>query len=532
MRRCESCRQDPIWNPPGLGILEPCRLSPVGSRMTVSNTIPRELAEVRVFARPPLLFYLALAGRADLLRQPDLRRLLGPGSGPVMGVARHGARQARQRRRRRARRIDSRPGPESRTCRPPLNLPTLLDVDPVGRDQSSGRRAAPLLIFACRTAGGDAMNAQPPVSLWPDPDALGTLTDLYELTMMAGYYAAGMARETASFELFVRKMPDDRAYLVFAGLEQAIGDLLRLAFSPEQIESLRGWPEFRDLDPAIMDELASLRFEGDVWSVPEGTVVFPGETLLRVTAPLPQAQWVETHLLASLAYPTLVASKAARIVTAAGGRPLYEFGARRGHGPHAGLLAARSAYLAGFAGTSHVEAARRLGIPASGTMAHSWVQSFDSEVRGVRGVRPRLPRQHDPARRHLRHARRRPSRGRDRAASPGDPDRQRRPRPPGVPGARDPRRARPTRREDHRLGRPRRIQDRRARRLGGADRRLRRRHRADHLPRRPRLGHGLQAGGARRAGESSSSAPARRPTRWPSRSSAAAIARAGSAATM
>ncbi len=166
---------------------------------------------------------------------------------------------------------------------------------------------------------------------------------------------------------------------MFAGLEQAIGDLLKLAFTPEQIETIRRWPEFRHVDKTVIEALASLRFEGDVWSVPEGTVVFPGETLLRVTAPLPQAQWVETHLLASLAYPTLVASKAARMVVAAGGRSLFEFGARRGHGPHAGMLAARAAYLAGFTGTSHVEAARRLGIPASGTMAHSWVQSFATE---------------------------------------------------------------------------------------------------------------------------------------------------------
>ena len=188
-----------------------------------------------------------------------------------------------------------------------------------------------------------------------------------------------------------------------------------------------------------MDSLARLRFEGDVWAVPEGTVVFPGETLLRVTAPLAQAQWVETYLVAALAYPTLVASKAARIVTAAGGRPLYEFGARRGHGPHAGFLAARAAYLAGFAGTSHVEAARLLGIPASGTMAHSWVQAFASEPRRSRrspgssadrttllvdtydtieGVRQR--------------------RG-DRGADPGHPDRQWRPRGPVAAVAHDPR---------------------------------------------------------------------------------------------
>jgi nicotinate phosphoribosyltransferase len=223
------------------------------------------------------------------------------------------------------------------------------------------------------------MTPVPPISLWPDPHALGTMTDLYELTMMAGYYAAGMASDRATFELFVRKLPDHRAYLVFAGLEQAIRDLLDLAFSSEQIDALRQLPAFRHVDEKVMGTLSTLRFEGDVWSVPEGTVVFAGETLVRVTAPLPQAQWVETHLLASLAYPTLVASKAARVVTAAAGRSLFEFGARRGHGPLAALLAARAAYIAGFTGTSHVEAARRLGIPASGTMAHSWVQSFATE---------------------------------------------------------------------------------------------------------------------------------------------------------
>jgi len=224
------------------------------------------------------------------------------------------------------------------------------------------------------------MNPEPPVSLWPDPEALGPVTDLYELTMMAGYFASGMAGRRATFELFVRKMPEGRAYLVFAGLEQAIGDLLRLAFSPEQIQAIRRWPEFAQLDPSVMDALAAVRFKGDVWSVPEGTVVFGGETLVRVTAALPQAQWVETLLLASLVYPTLVASKAARVVAAAGGRSLFEFGARRAHGPQAGMLAARAAYIAGFDGTSHAEAARRLGIPAVGTMAHSWVQSFGTET--------------------------------------------------------------------------------------------------------------------------------------------------------
>lgn len=223
------------------------------------------------------------------------------------------------------------------------------------------------------------MTPRPPVSLWPDRRALGPITDLYQLTMMAGYFATGMAHKRASFELFVRRLPPHRSYLVFAGLEQAVGDLLTLAFSPEQIESLRAFPAFAHTDPSFFEMLGSLRFEGDVWAVPEGTVVFPGETLLRVSAPLYQAQWVETYLLASLSYTTLVASKAARIVTAARGRTLIDFGTRRGHGPHSGLLAARASYLAGFDGTSNVEAARLLGIPGSGTMAHSWVQSFDTE---------------------------------------------------------------------------------------------------------------------------------------------------------
>jgi nicotinate phosphoribosyltransferase len=234
-------------------------------------------------------------------------------------------------------------------------------------------------IVAAWTKGGDSMTPRQPVRLWPDPEALGPVTDVYELTMMAGYYAAGMENLAASFELFVRRLPPGRSYLVFAGLEQAIGDILRLAFKDEQIEALSQWPEFRSLDRSILEKMKSLRFEGDIWAVPEGTVVFAGETLLRVTAPLVAAQWLETYLLAAIGYPTLVASKAARIRSAAKGRPLFEFGARRGHGPHSGFLAARAAYIAGFAGTSYAEAARMLGIPAIGTMAHSWVQSFAGE---------------------------------------------------------------------------------------------------------------------------------------------------------
>lgn len=216
-------------------------------------------------------------------------------------------------------------------------------------------------------------------SLWPDPAALGTVTDLYQLTMMAGYAAAGMAERPAVFELFVRRLPPRRGYLVFAGLEQAIGDLLALRFSDDQIEYLRAHPSFRHIDAGWFESLRTFRFTGDVWSVPEGTVVFANEPLLRVEAPLAQAQWVETFLLASLSYPTLAATKAARVMEASEGRPVFDFGMRRGHGPHAGFLCARSSYLAGFAGTSNVEAARLLGIPSIGTMAHAWVQSFDTE---------------------------------------------------------------------------------------------------------------------------------------------------------
>lgn len=219
----------------------------------------------------------------------------------------------------------------------------------------------------------------PPVSLWPDPDSLGLITDLYELTMMAGYHAEGMADLPATFELFIRKRPANRAYCVFAGLEQAVADILRLAFSAEQVDYLRSLPAFRHVGPAFFEWLRGLRFTGNLWAMREGTVAFPNETWVRVEAPLAQAQWIETLLIASLNYPTLVASKAARIIDAARGRPCVEFGARRGHGPHAGFLAARAAAIAGFVGTSHVEAARRLGIPALGTMAHSWVQSFPDE---------------------------------------------------------------------------------------------------------------------------------------------------------
>ena len=250
-------------------------------------------------------------------------------------------------------------------------------------------------------------NPQPPVSLWPDRRALGPITDLYQLTMMAGYLAAGIAGKRATFELFVRRMPPHRAYLVFAGLEQAIGDLLTLAFSADQIEGIRRFPAFAHADPAFFTMLGSLRFEGEIWAVPEGTVVFPGETLLRVTAPLPQAQWVETFLLASLSYPTLVASKAARAVTAARGRTLVDYGARRGHGPHSGLLAARSCLHRRF----RRDQSRRGGPAVENPRVGDDGSFVGTVVRfrsgGFHRLRPCFPGHDDTAHRHLRHARRR-----------------------------------------------------------------------------------------------------------------------------
>jgi nicotinate phosphoribosyltransferase len=223
------------------------------------------------------------------------------------------------------------------------------------------------------------MSDQTPEALFPHREHLGLLTDLYELTMAAGYFLLGQAQQRAVFELWVRRLPQPRNFLVFAGLEQIVHYLTHLHFSPEEIHYLRRHPALSGLPEAWFEHLSRLRFEGDLWAVAEGTVVFAGEPLLRVAAPLDVAQIVETYLITSVSVQTMVASKAARTVLAAEGRPLIDFGARRAHGPQAGLLAARAAYLAGYVGTSYVEAGRRLGIPTFGTQAHSWIMAHDSE---------------------------------------------------------------------------------------------------------------------------------------------------------
>ncbi|MGA3004419.1 MAG: nicotinate phosphoribosyltransferase, partial [Acetobacteraceae bacterium] len=189
------------------------------------------------------------------------------------------------------------------------------------------------------------------------------LTDLYELSMLEAYAAHGMT-ETAVFELFVRKLPPGRGFLMAAGLEQAVQFLEIMRFTADELAWLRTSGMFSD---AFLDGLQELRFTGDVDAMPEGTVFFPDEPLLRVTAPLPQAQLVETRLINLLHFQTVIASKAARMVLVAPGRQLVDFGLRRAHGAEAGVLAARASYLAGFFGTATVLAGREFGIPVVGT---------------------------------------------------------------------------------------------------------------------------------------------------------------------
>ena len=207
-----------------------------------------------------------------------------------------------------------------------------------------------------------------------------TTTDLYEVTMAMSYLGEGMTGP-ATFSLFVRDLPPERGFLVAAGLESALDYLSGLRVGPEDVDAfasaLHRPP--RDLQP-----LLGLEFAGDVRAVPEGRIVLAGEPLLEVTAPLPQAQLVETYVLNQLSHQTAIASKAARCVLAAAGHPVVDFSLRRAHGPQAGFQAARLGAMAGFAGTSNVAAAAALGIPAVGTMAHSYVEAFATEEEAFR----------------------------------------------------------------------------------------------------------------------------------------------------
>jgi nicotinate phosphoribosyltransferase len=208
-----------------------------------------------------------------------------------------------------------------------------------------------------------------------ESDSSVLLTDLYQLTMLQGYFDRGM-EETAVFEFFVRKIPPSRGFLMAAGLQQLLDYLEGLRFTPGELEWLAGSGRF---SRNFVDYLERLRFTGDVHAMAEGTLFFPQEPILRVTAPLPQAQLIETRLINLLHFQTLIASKAARFVLAAPGKLLVDFGLRRAHGSEAGLLAARAAYLAGFSGSATVLAEFLFGVPAYGTMAHSFIQAHDDE---------------------------------------------------------------------------------------------------------------------------------------------------------
>lgn len=201
------------------------------------------------------------------------------------------------------------------------------------------------------------------------------LTDLYQLTMLQGYYEQDM-NDIAVFEFFVRKLPADRGFFMSAGLDQVLDYLEQLQFAPDEIEWLARNGSFK---PDFIDSLATLKFTGDVHAMPEGTLFFPNEPILRITAPMPEAQLVESRVINLLHFQSMIASKAARSVLAAADKLLVDFGFRRAHGGEAGLLAARASYLAGFGGTATVSAGQLYQIPVFGTMAHSFVQAHQSE---------------------------------------------------------------------------------------------------------------------------------------------------------
>jgi nicotinate phosphoribosyltransferase len=207
-------------------------------------------------------------------------------------------------------------------------------------------------------------------------------TDLYQLTMAAAYYVSPnqISRSRGIFEMFVRKLPLNRSFFVAAGLEQILHSILGMKFNDDQISYIRSLEPFENVGEDFFDYLRGFEFTGTIWAVPEGTILFPHEPLLRIEAPMIEAQIVETCILSIINYQSLIATKASRIVNAASGRPVIEFGSRRAHGPQAGFLASRASYLAGCMGTSNMHAGLKFGIPVFGTMAHSFIMSVGNEV--------------------------------------------------------------------------------------------------------------------------------------------------------
>ncbi len=215
---------------------------------------------------------------------------------------------------------------------------------------------------------------------------MSLFTDFYELTMCASYFD-NKNFEPATFDLFIRRLPENRSYFLFAGLEEALQYLQNMKFTEEQL----GYLKKQGFNWAFLDYLRSFRFTGEVWAVPEGSVVFPNEPLIRVTAPIIEAQLIETFLLNTVNLQTMIATKASRVVYAAKGKSVIEFGLRREHGIDAGMKVARSSYIAGCDGTSNVLAGQAYGIPVFGTMAHSFIMSYPKEIDAFRAFAKTFP---------------------------------------------------------------------------------------------------------------------------------------------
>ena len=210
---------------------------------------------------------------------------------------------------------------------------------------------------------------------------LTLMTDLYELTMVGGYYVTGKKDQWANFDYFFRKVPDDGGFCIAAGLEQVIDYVEHIEFTDDDIAYL----ETLGIFPGdVLKYLRNLGFTGNVHAIPEGTLIFPNEPIIRVSAPLPEAQLIESALLNIMNFQTLIATKAARVCIAAEGNPVVDFGLRRAHGPDAAIGAARASFIGGATGTSNTLGGKLLGIPVRGTIAHSWIESFSSELEAFR----------------------------------------------------------------------------------------------------------------------------------------------------
>ena len=217
---------------------------------------------------------------------------------------------------------------------------------------------------------------------------LELVADFYEYTMANGYFNKNMQDRIAYFDVFFRKVPDEGGYAIVAGLEQIINYIRNVSFDEEDISYLRKQNKFTE---EFLNYLENFRFTGDIWAIPEGTVVFPNEPLITVKAPIIQAQLLETMLLLTTNHQSLIATKTSRIVREAQGRPVMEFGARRAHGINAAVEGARAAIIGGAVGTSCTLSAKEFNVPASGTMAHSWIQSFDSEYEAFKAYAELYP---------------------------------------------------------------------------------------------------------------------------------------------